>query len=110
LHALAAGFDAFAANGLYGTVTYYYSGKVPLNDANTAYAKAYDLLGLKIGYEKVIKDKASFQLFTGVENLLNQTYSLGNDINGFGGRYYNAAPGRNYYVGVSFHLDYKNSQ
>jgi iron complex outermembrane receptor protein len=36
----------------------------------------------------------------GVDNLLDQKYSLGNDINGFGGRYYNAAPGRNYYVAL----------
>jgi iron complex outermembrane recepter protein len=25
---------------------------------------------------------------------------LGNDINAFGGRYYNAAPGRNFFVSV----------
>jgi iron complex outermembrane receptor protein len=45
-----------------------------------------------------------FQLYAGVDNLLNQTYSLGNDINGFGGRYFNVAAGRNYFAGVKYKL------
>ncbi len=36
--------------------------------------------------------------------LLNETYSLGNDINGFGGRYYNAAAKRNYYAKIVLQL------
>jgi iron complex outermembrane receptor protein len=40
--------------------------------------------------------------YTGVDNLLSETYSLGNDINAAAGRYYNTAPKRNYYAGVSF--------
>jgi iron complex outermembrane receptor protein len=32
---------------------------------------------------------------------------LGNDINAFGGRYYNAAAKRNYYAGVAFRFDKK---
>jgi iron complex outermembrane receptor protein len=40
--------------------------------------------------------------YTGADNLLNETYSLGNDINAAAGRYYNAAPQRNYYAGISF--------
>jgi iron complex outermembrane receptor protein len=43
-------------------------------------------------------------LFAGIENAFDVTYSLGNDINAAGGRYYNAAPGRNYYGGVSLSL------
>jgi iron complex outermembrane receptor protein len=38
--------------------------------------------------------------FAGIDNLLNQKYSLGNDLNAVGGRYFNAAPGRNYFAGV----------
>jgi iron complex outermembrane receptor protein len=40
----------------------------------------------------------------GVDNLLNQTYSLGNDINAFGGRYFNAAAKRNYFVGLQIKI------
>jgi iron complex outermembrane receptor protein len=41
-------------------------------------------------------------VFAGVDNAFDITYSLGNDINATGSRYFNAAPGRNYFGGVSF--------
>lgn len=37
-------------------------------------------------------------------NILNEKYSLGNDLNAVGGRYYNAAPGFNFQVGISWKL------
>jgi iron complex outermembrane receptor protein len=40
-------------------------------------------------------------VFVGANNLLNEIYSLGNDINAAGGRYFNAAPALNYYAGLS---------
>jgi iron complex outermembrane receptor protein len=58
------------------------------------------LIGAKIGFEHWFKNKIRIKAFAGVENLFDERYSLGNDINGFGGRYYNAAAGRNYYAGV----------
>jgi len=36
--------------------------------------------------------------------VLDETYSLGNDINAAGGRYYNAAPKRNYYAGLAINF------
>jgi iron complex outermembrane receptor protein len=41
------------------------------------------------------------ELFAGADNLLNQRYSLGDDLNAVGGRYYNPAPGRNYFGGLN---------
>ncbi len=99
-HTVSSGIDILMNIGLVGTITYFYSDKIPLNDANTQYAKSYHLLGAKIGFEKWFKNKLKIKSFAGVENLLDERYSLGNDINGFGGRYYNAAAGRNYYAGV----------
>jgi Outer membrane receptor proteins, mostly Fe transport len=100
-HTISTGIDFLANNGLLGTVNYYYSGKIPLNDANTEYADAYHLIGLKLGYQKYFMEKLKMKLAVGVDNLLDQKYSLGNDINGFGGRYFNAAPGRNYYAALA---------
>lgn len=99
-HTLSTGYDFLMHNGFLGTVSYYYSDKLPLNDANSVYANAYHLLGLKLGYQKWFRNKVRVKVFGGADNLLNETYSLGNDVNGFGGRYYNAAPGRNYYAAV----------
>jgi iron complex outermembrane receptor protein len=61
-------------------------------------------LGTRIGWRKDLKKKNKLELFAGIDNAFDVTYSLGNDINAAGGRYYNAAPGRNYYGGVSLSL------
>jgi iron complex outermembrane receptor protein len=97
-HTISSGFDFLAKNGISGTVSYYFSDKIPLNDANSEFAAAYHLLGVRLGFQKVLAQKVQVKLSGGLDNLLDQKYSLGNDANGFGGRYYNAAAGRNYFV------------
>jgi iron complex outermembrane receptor protein len=86
---------------LYVYVQYNHTSQVPLNDANNVYAKAYHLLQAKAGWSLRIKNQL-LGIYIGVDNILNQQYSLGNDLNAFGGRYYNAAALRNYYLGLSF--------
>jgi iron complex outermembrane recepter protein len=109
-HTVSTGFDFLMRNGILGTVSYYYSGKIPLNDANSAFADPYHLVSAKAGYQTFIKSRLRTKVFGGVDNLLDQKYSLGNDINGFAGRYYNAAPARNYYVAVVLELLRHRSQ
>lgn len=92
-------------NGFYLNVNFYASSGIYLNDANTAIAKSYQLLGSRIGWKKPGRQKIHYSIYAGADNLLDQTYSLGNDINAAGGRYYNAAAKRNYYAGVSFRLN-----
>lgn len=99
-HAISTGYDVTTRKGFNAAISYNYSGKIPLNDANTAFADAYSLVGAKIGFQKWVKDIWRFRVNAGVDNLLDEKYSLGNDLNAAGGRYYNAAPGRNYYVSV----------
>lgn len=77
-----------------------YTSSSPLNDANTVFSKNINLLQAKLIWTKNISPKIKSQLYLGVDNLLNERYSLGNDINAFGGRYFNVAPARNYYVGL----------
>lgn len=80
-----------------------FTGKISLNDAATVYADPYQLVQVKL-IQQFHKWKKDVQLFTGIDNLLNQVYSLGNDINALGNRYYNTAAGRNFYAGfrISF--------
>ncbi|MGZ3853158.1 MAG: TonB-dependent receptor, partial [Flavisolibacter sp.] len=99
-HAISTGYDVTLRQGFNAALTYYYSGKVPLNDANTAFADAYSLIRAKIGFQKWVADKWRFRVNVGADNLLDTKYSLGTDLNAAAGRYYNAAPGRNYYVSV----------
>ncbi|SEW18366.1 iron complex outermembrane recepter protein [Chitinophaga sp. YR573] len=79
---------------------YTFTDKLPLDDANTTYAKQYHLLQCKVSWE-LCKRVA---VYAGADNLLNQFYSLGNDLNAVGNRYYNPSPTRNYYGGVRFAL------
>ena len=101
---MASGLDISTKAGIYVNLTYYYSDPIPLNDANSEFASSYNLLGSRIGWRKDLKKKNKLEFFAGIENAFDVTYSLGNDINATGGRYYNAAPGRNYYGGVSLSL------
>ncbi|HEX5172382.1 MAG TPA: TonB-dependent receptor [Cyclobacteriaceae bacterium] len=94
-----AGLDLNTKNGLYGNITFTYTDKIPLDDANTAFSDAYQLIGIRAGYHHAI-GAFVFDLFAGVDNLLDEKYSLGNDLNAVAGRYYNAAARRNYYVGI----------
>jgi len=80
-----AGFNATAA--------------ISLNDANDARAQPYQLLQGRTGYRK-----KGFELFLSIDNGLNQVYSLGNDINAVGRRYYNTAAPRNFTFGMNFGL------
>lgn len=95
------GLDISSRPGLFLNTSFTHTSKLPLNDANTAYASAYDILLAKLGWKKHFSG-FSLEFFAGVDNALNQLYSLGNDINAaFGNRYYNPAPGRNYYGGMT---------
>ena len=80
--------------------TYNFTDKIPLNDANTVYADAYHLVSLKAGYRVPFSDKVEMEIFIGMDNALNQKYSLGNDLNAFGERFYQPAPERNYFGGL----------
>ena len=102
---LAAGFDVSTKAGLYANTNFFYSGPIALNDANSSYASSYGLLGLRLGFKTSATRKITWELFTGVENILNEKYSLGNDINAAAGRYYNLAPGTNYYAGIIFQFN-----
>jgi iron complex outermembrane receptor protein len=77
---------------------------IPLTDANDVFADAYQLVQLKLLYS-LNSHKTKMQFYGGVDNLLNQLYSLGNDINAAGKRYYNPAPNRNVYIGTIIQIN-----
>jgi iron complex outermembrane receptor protein len=98
------GIDINSRPGIFLHLSYYYSDKMPLNDANSAYAGAYQLVGGRMGYAAPVKNM-NLTFFTGVNNAFNAKYSLGNDINAAGGRYYNAAATANYFIGLSINFN-----
>ena len=104
---VAAGFDIATKPGLYLNINYYYADPIPLNDANTVYASSYSLLGARTGWKKHLHPKVLMELFIAVDNILDEKYSLGNDINAFGGRYYNAASTFNFAGGIALNFGFK---
>lgn len=96
-------FDLQAKPGYYLNLTYTYTDKIQLNDANSLAAGSYHLLAAKAGIKKQF-EKIVLSFFAGADNITDERYSLGNDINGFGGRYFNVAAGRSFYAGATISL------
>ncbi len=82
---------------IYLFIQHNYTSSIFLNDANTVSADPYHLLLLKAGWKFINKPHVKVEVAAGVDNLLNEKYSLGNDLNAVGGRYFNAAMPRNYF-------------
>ena len=85
--------------GFYLFAEYTYVSSLPLNDANSAWAQHYNLLQFKAGWKHLF-GHVTTEFFFGINNILNQKYSLGDDINAAAGKYYNAAMPINYYGGL----------
>jgi iron complex outermembrane receptor protein len=102
---LVATIDVESKTGFYLNFTHNFTDKIPLDDGNTVYSDSYQLLSLRAGYSMDIHQSHGMEIYGGIDNLLDEKYSLGNDLNAFGGRYFNAAPTRNCFAGIRFHLN-----
>jgi iron complex outermembrane receptor protein len=101
-----AGLDLETKIGLYFYGSYFFSDKLPVNDANTAFNAAYHLLNGKIGYQAKLARQVEINVYMGVDNLLNKNYSSIVALNavGFNGAqpaYYLPSPKRNGYGGLN---------
>ncbi len=103
-HTGSAGVDVVHRRGAFAHITYSAASPYPLDDGNspTPRVEAYHLLGIRAGVAFRGRPGTPWraEISAGAENLLDQHYSLGNDINAFGGRFYNPAAGRAFYAGV----------
>ncbi|OIR13190.1 colicin I receptor precursor [mine drainage metagenome] len=97
------GLDAAAKNNFYLHIQYTQTSSLPLDDANDEFANASHLLQLKLG-KHFRMHKTTVHVFAGADNLLNEVYSLGNDINAAARRFYNPASARNYFIGAALKL------
>lgn len=94
------GIDLGFGGGIYVQGNYLYTGKLPLTDANDTFASDYRLLQIRAGWKHNWNSKLQTELFFSGDNLLDEQYSLGNDINAFGRRYYNPAAPANWISGI----------
>ena len=105
-HVLNLTTDLVLKSGLQLNLTYHYSDPIPLNDENTFFSEAYQLVNLKAAWDTKISKNVNLNVFVGVDNLLDVSYSLGNDLNAFGRRYFQPAPGINYYAGIKLKFNH----
>jgi len=103
-HTVVSSLEFNFQKGIYLFAQHNYTSAIPLNDANTVFAKKYHLADLKTGIRSLNIGKTSFDISIGVNNLFNQDYSLGNDLNAANNRYFNPAMKRNYYAGLNLTL------
>lgn len=98
--------DIRSRTGFYLNFTHQYVDEIPLNDANTVFQEAYNLVGSRLGWRNTLGSRWDVEVYGGVDNLLDETYSLGNDLNAFANRFYQPAPGRNFYGGLKIGMRY----
>lgn len=89
------------SKSIYLFVQHNYTSVIPLNDANTSFANSYHLLDLKAGVKRLKLGTANLGISFGINNLFNQRYSLGNDLNAANNRYFNPAAGINFDFGIT---------
>ncbi|MEM9836681.1 MAG: TonB-dependent receptor [Bacteroidota bacterium] len=91
--------------GYYAGLGLYTSGRTPLDDANEVFAESFAVLRARIGYVFDWRGR-TVNAYLGGDNLLNQTYSLGYDLNPqFGRRYFQPAAGRSIFLGVRLNFN-----
>jgi iron complex outermembrane recepter protein len=71
-----------------------------VDDTNKSQNDAYTVINLRLGYSRGIAEWR-VSPFIGLNNLLDSAYNASVRINAFGGRYFEPAPGRAVYGGVS---------
>ena len=97
---LAASIDFLIPAGFYLRSNMIYTGSMFLNSGNTEKVEAFFNLDIRAGYALAM-GKTLVDAFFGVQNVTNALYGWGNDINPFGGRFYNPSPTRNFQLGLA---------
>ena len=85
-------------------ISHSYADRLPLNDENTVYQNSRNTFSAMAVGSFALTDNLAIQIQGGVDNITDEIYSLGNDLNAFGGRYYQPAPSRNWFLGASLRM------
>ena len=96
------GFLRFAydnESGFYGAIDAVYAGRLYANNANDVEVDSYVVGNLRFGF-RLKTGRWNIEPYAGINNLFDESYNGNIRINAFGGRYYEPAPVRNFYVGL----------
>nr|WP_276701674.1 TonB-dependent receptor [Chryseobacterium sp.] len=79
--------------------SHFYTSKIPLNDANSVWSESSLVGNIQFRFP-VDFEKTRVNVYLQIQNLYNEDYVSGFDINAFGNRYYNPAAKRNFVLGM----------
>ena len=80
-----------------------YVGKIYVNDRNTDAAPAYTVVNTRVGLVQAL-GRATFTEFVRCNNLFDRKYIGSVIVGDTNGRYFEPAPGRNWFVGANLEL------
>ncbi len=93
-------FSWFGDSGFYAKWDVTYTGKIYADNANQTSVESSTVSNLRLGHN-VFYDDWEVASFLGVNNLFDEDYNDNIRINAFGGRYFEPAPERNAYIGIT---------
>lgn len=105
-HTLILGLDLNSRTGFYINNTFNHYGPIYLNNSNTDKDDAYSLLDVRTGYRRVLPKNLAVDIYGGANNILDDEYSSMHGLNASFGAYYDPAPGRNFYGGISLKYNF----
>ena len=88
-------------NGLNMNFNLNYSGDLFANNANTVKVQAYTVSNFRLSYNISTRNWKILP-YLGINNIFDTEFSSNIRINAFGSRYYEPAPERNSYLGITF--------
>ena len=88
-------------NGLNMNFNLNYSGDLFANNANTVKVQAYTVSNFRLSYN-INKRNWKILPYVGINNIFDTEFNSNIRINAFGSRYYEPAPERNSYLGITF--------
>ena len=104
MHSGALSVRYISPKGIFFKLTGQQVGQLFADDFNSVEVDAYTLLNLNFGYE-VLTKKIKWIPFFGINNLLNSKYNDNIRINAFGDRFYEPAPGINFFGGIRVRIE-----
>lgn len=98
-HLVFAELRYFKTSGFHFTQTVQFVSPLYADDVNQTKTAAYVVANFRAGYRRQF-DQWAIEPFFGINNLLDTHYFSNVRINGFGGRYYEPAPGIHFFGGI----------
>ena len=95
----------YGETGFYASWNTRLTGNMVADNANTTSIDSYTVSNLRLGYNGFLGDW-EYSPFAGVNNLFDEEYNNNIRINAFGKRFFEPAPERNFFFGITFRKNF----